>query len=336
VKLLRGERAALLDHYRDNIEAYNLCLKGRYYWSQRPFGIAQAIEFFEQAIEKDANYALAYTGLADCYNALGSWENGTLPPTEAMPKAKAAAEKALALDIMLVEAHTSLAYGRMHFNWDWDAAHAGFQHAHDINPNYPTLHHWLSHYLMAKGDADGSLSASKRYLELDPLDHLANIHLGWHYIMARQFDESVEQCFKAKELFPNSFWPHFCLGLTYEHQGLIDQARRELEKAVELSGNITFAQAALGHLYALAGETARAEAVLSTLEEVSQTRYVPSYDLALIHAGKGEHDSAFGCLEKAFQERSSWLAYLKIEPRLDPLRSDPRFSDLLSRVGLGA
>ena len=336
VKLLRGERAALFDRYRDNVEAYNLCLKGRHYWNQRPLGIMKAIEYFEQAIAMDANYALAYSGLADCYSVLGSWENGTLAPAVAMPKAKAAAEKALTLDIMLVEAHASLAFGQMHYDWDWDGTAARFRHANDINPHYPTLHHWHSHYLMAMGDPDGSLTASKRFLELDPLDMVANIHLAWHHVMAHQFEDAIEQCFRSKSLFPNSFWPYFCLGLNYEHKGLIDESRAEFEQAIKIGGDVTFAYAGLGHLHATSGERAKAENVIATLTEMSKTRYVPSFDIALIYAGLGELDNAFVWLEKSYQERSSWMAYLNVEPRLDPLRPDPRFADLLQRVGLAS
>ena len=335
VKLLRGERAALLDRYRDNIEAYNLYLKGRYYWGQRPLMIEKAIEYFELAIARDENYALAYSGLADCYYALGSWENGSMAPAVAVPKANAAAKKALTLDIMLAEAHTSLAYGKMHFEWDWAGCDARLQHAHDINPHYPTMHHWQSHYLTAMGDAAGSLAASRKFLELDPLDILANIHLAWHYVMAREFDASVEQCFKSMELFPNSFWPHFCLGITYGEKGLIDEGIKELEKSVELAG-ITFAYAGLGYFYGVAGDKAKAKGVIDSLKAMARTRYVPSFDLAMVYTGLGEIDSAFAYLEKAYEERSSWLAYLKVEPRLDVLRSDARFDELLKRVGLGS
>jgi serine/threonine protein kinase/tetratricopeptide (TPR) repeat protein len=334
VKLLKGERAALLDRYRDNLEAYNLYLKGLHYWSQRPLGIRRAIEYFEQAIEKDSNYALAYVGLADCYNALGSWENGTMAPAEAMPKGKAAAERALALDSMLAEAHTSLAYGVMHYDWDWRRADARYRHAFDINPNYPTAHHWRSHYLTAMGRAEDSLAESKRFLELDPLDLLANVHLSWHYIFARQYDEAIEQCWKSNDLFPNSFWPSFFFALAYEQKGMLDEASGEFEKAIKMSGNITFAKAGLGHLYAASGEKARAENIIAELDEISKTRYVSSYDVAVIHAGLGERDLAFKWLDRAYQEHSSWLAYLKVEPRLDALRSDSRFGDLLRSVGL--
>src|SRR5262249_11509249 len=158
-------------------------------------------------------------------------------------------------------------------------------------------------------------------------------HLAWHYVMARQFDEAIEQCFRSKDLFPNSFWPYYCLGLNYERKGLVDASRAEFEQAIRIGGDITFAYAGLGHLQATSGETAKAKSVIASLNEMAKTRYVPSYDIAVIYAGLGEHDSALEWLEKAYHERSTWLAYLKVEPRLDVLRSDERFDDLLKRVG---
>jgi serine/threonine protein kinase/Tfp pilus assembly protein PilF len=335
LKLLREEKAALLDRYRENLEAYNLYLKGRYYWSRRPLEIRKAVECFEEAIEKDPDYALAYAGLADCYNHLGSWENGTLAALEAMPKAKAAANKALELDDTLVEAHTSLAYSVMHYDWDWRAAESRYQLAFDINPNYANAHHWYSHYLTATGRTEESLAESKRYLELDPLDLLANGHLAWHYLFARQYDEAIEQCWKTNELYPNSFWPSFFFALAYEQKGVIEKASVEFERAIKMSGNITFARAGLGHLFAISDRKSEARRVVRELKHLANERYVPSYDLAVIHAGLDEKDQAFDCLEKAYQEHSSWMAYLKTEPRLDPLRSDPRFTDLMRRIRLG-
>ena len=251
-----------------------------------------------------------------------------------MPKAKAAAERAVALDNMLAEAHTSLAYGIMHYDWDWPGTEARIQQAFDINPNYPTAHHWQSHYLTAMGRTEDSLAESKRFLELDPLDLLANAHLAWHYHFARQYDEAIEQCWKSNDLFPNSFWPSFFVALTYEQKGMLDEASAEFEKAIKVSGNVTFAKAGLGHLYAASGERARAEEVIAELDQISKSRYVPAYDVAVIHAGLGDKDQAFEWLDRAYQEHSSWLAYLRVEPRLDTLRSHSRFAALLKRVAL--
>jgi TolB-like protein/Flp pilus assembly protein TadD len=334
LNLLRDEEAALLAHYRNNIDAYNCYLKGRYYWAQRPLGISTAIEYFEQAIEIDSNYALAYAGLADCYNALGSWENGTMAPSEAMPKAKAAGAKALDLDRTLAEAQCSFAYTAMHFDWDWSEANQRIQRAFSLNPNYPSAHHWHSHYLMATGRSTESLDASRRFVQLDPLDIVANSHLAWHYLFAREYNAALEQCEATRELFPNAFWPPYFGGFAYEQKGMFDEAAAEFKKAITLSGNLTCATAGLGHVYALAGEKDKALEIIAALDRRSQTQYTPVYDIAIIYAGLGELDEAFARFERDCDQHSSWLAYLAVEPRLDPLRGNPRFGQLLARVGL--
>ncbi len=317
-----------------NLEAYELYLKGRYYWAQRPQGIGKAIEYFERAINKDPNYAHARAGLADCYVTLGSWENGTMPPIEAMAKAKEAAGKALELDERLAEAHTTLAYRTTHHDWDWARAEAQFQHAFELNPNYTVCHHWYSHYLTAVGRTEESLKASKRCLELDPLDLVVNVHMAWHYHFARQYEQAVEQCWKTSELHPNSFWPAYFFGLAYEQQGQVDRAVEEFRNSVTMSGNVTFATAALGHLYGIAGKADEARVVYEELKARAERAYVPAYDIALVCTGMGWNDQALEYLARAHQERSGWMTYLKVDPRLDPLRRDARFVDLLRRVRL--
>ena len=317
-----------------NLEAYELYLKGRYYWAQRPQGIGKAIEYFERASDKDPNYARARAGLADCYVTLGSWENGTMPPIEAMAKAKEAAGKALQLDERLAEAHTTLAYRTTHHDWDWACAEAQFQHAFELNPNYAVCHHWYSHYLTAVGRTEESLKASKRCLELDPLDLVINVHLAWHYHFARQYEQAVEQCCKTTELHPNSFWPAYFFGLAYEQQGHVDLAVEQLRTSVRMSGNVTFATAALGHLYGIAGKADEAYAVYEELKARAERAYVPAYDIALVCTGMGWNDQALEYLARAHQERSGWITYLNVDPRLDPLRHEPRFVDLLRLVRL--
>lgn len=317
-----------------DLEAYELYLKGRYYWAQRPQGIGKAIEYFERAIDEDPNYARARAGLADCYVTLGSWENGTMAPIEAMAKAKEAAGKALELDERLAEAHTTLAYRTTHHDWDWACAEAQFQHAFELNPNYVVCHHWYSHYLTAVGRTEESLKASKRCLELDPLDLVMNIHMAWHYHFARQYEQAIEQCWKTGELHPNSFWLAYFFGLAYEQQGHVDRAVEEFRTSVRMSGNVTFATAALGHLYGIAGKADEARAVYEELKARAERAYVPAYDIALVCTGMGWNDQALEYLARAQQERSGWMTYLKVDPRLDPLRGDARFIDLLRRVRL--
>ena len=317
-----------------NLQAYEFYLKGRYYWAQRPQGIRKAIEYFEGAIDKDPRFARARAGLADCYATLGSWENGTMPPIEAMAKAKEAADKALELDKGLAEAHTTLAYRTTHHDWDWACAEAQFRHAFELNPNYAVCHHWYSHYLTAVGRTEESLQASKRCLELDPLDLVINVHMAWHYQFARQYEQAIEQCSKTSELHPNSFWPAYFFGLAYEQQGHVDRAIEEFRTSVGMSGSVTFATAALGHLYGIAGRADEARAVYEELTARAERAYVPAYDIALVCIGMGWNDQALEYLARAHQERSGWITYLKVDPRLDPLRHDARFVDLLRSVRL--
>lgn len=334
IELLSKERSELLTQKTENLEAYNLYLKGRHYWAQRPQGIGKAIDYFRQAIDKEPNYARARAGLADCYVTLGSWENGTMRPIEAMAKAKEAASKALEFDDHLAEAHSTLAYRTTHHDWDWALAEAQFRHAFDLNPNYAVCHHWYSHYLTAVGRTEESLNASKRCLELDPLDLVMNIHMAWHYQFARQYEQAIEQCWKTSELHPNSFWPAYFFGLAYEQQGQVDRAIEEYRTSVRMSGDVTFATAALGHLYGTAGKVDEARSVYEQLKAKAERNYVPAYDIALVCIGLGWNDEALEYLASAHQERSGWITYLKVDPRLDPLRDDVRFVALLRRVRL--
>jgi TolB-like protein/Tfp pilus assembly protein PilF len=317
-----------------NLHAYEFYLKGRYYWAQRPQGISKAIEYFEGAIEKDPNYARARAGLADCYATLGSWENGTMRPIEAMAKAKEAASKALELDNRLAEAHTTLAYRTTHHDWDWACAEAQFKHAFELNPNYAVCHHWYSHYLTAVGRTEESLKASQRCLELDPLDLVINVHMAWHYQFAHQYEQAIEQCWKTSELHPHSFWPAYFFGLAYEQQGHVDRAIEEFRTSVKMSGSVTFATAALGHLYGIVGRADEARVVYEELKARAEQAYVPAYDIALVCTGLGWNDQALEYLARAHQERSGWITYLNVDPRLDPLRHNARFVDLLRRVRL--
>lgn len=334
VELLAKERLAVVAQKQESLESYNLYLKGRFYWAQRPQGISKAIEFFERAIEKEPTSARARAGLADCYATLGSWENGTLPPIDAMARANEAATKALELDNHLAEAHTTLAYRTIHHDWDWATAEAQFQRAFDLNPNYAACHHWYSHYLTAVGREEESLRESKRCLELDPLDLVINIHMAWHYHFSHQYDQAIEQCWKTSELHPKSFWPAWFFGLAYEQQGQIDRAEEEFQTAVKMSGDVTFASAALGHLYGIVGKKAQARSIFDELTARALTSYVPAYDLALVCIGLGSKDQALEYLIEAHHERSGWMTYIRVDPRLDVLRGDPRFVDLLHRMRL--
>ena len=314
-------------------EAQEDYLKGLYYWGQRPLGLQKGIGFFQQALERDPTYAPAYAGLALSYATMGSWENGSLPPRETMPKAKAAAEKALELDDTLSQAHAALAYVHLHYDWDWTAADKEFRRSFRLNNNDPTAHHWYSHFLTVVGRNTASLAESKRALELDPLDPGISIHLAWFYYYAGQYDEVIAKSNEVIAAAPQSFWPHFDLGLAYEQKGMFEQAISEFGKAREMSPASTFVIAALGHTHAMARQHAKAMQVLVDLFEMSKRSYVPAFDVAVVYAGIGDSKSALLWLEKALEERSGWLVYLKYDPRFEPLHSDFRFQNIVRRVG---
>ena len=331
---ISGEQAERMGkHGTADPEAYDCYLKGRHHWNNRPAGILKAVESFKQAVAKDPGYALAYTGLADCYGTMGSWEGNVMAPTDAWPLAAAAARRALELDETLGEAHTSLAHVHLHYDWNWPAAQAEFRRAVEIHPAYSTAHHWLSHLAMAMERPELSLAESRRCLELDPLDLILNVHLIWHYWLARQPDEAIEQGVKTRELYPNSFWPEFFTGLAYEEKHMPELAVAHLEKAATLSGGTGYVLAALGHAHAEAGQSGKALELLRTLDGLSGERYVPAYDRAIIHLGLNQLDQAMDWLQRAYKERSSWMSYLNVEPRLAPLRSDARFAELARGLG---
>jgi TolB-like protein/Flp pilus assembly protein TadD len=329
------KKVAAKEHTQDK-QAYQLYLRGRYLWNKRPSVdmVQKAISHFQQAIERDPRFVLPYVGLADSLNTLGGWESGAVAPAIAIPQARMAAQKALELDRSSAEAYASLGVASMHYDWQWDEAEAHFRRALRVNPGYSHLRHWYSHYLTATGRHEESLAESLVVLELDPLDLIINIHLAWHYIMARQYEPAIDQIRKTVEMEPNFHWGYFFLALVYEQTGQIKEAVENLRKSVELSAGATLTLSELGHAYAVAGDADNAVKVLRRLEELSKNRYVSSYEVGLIHAGLGDLDEAFQWMEKAYQERSGWLAYMNVEPRLDCLRQDCRFGDLLRRIGL--
>lgn len=333
VELTREQSGAILRARPANFDAFQLCMKGRYYWARRPTGIQNAIQYFKQAIELDPVYPPALIGLADCYNTLGSWENGSEQPTVVMPLGMSLAEKALQIDDQLGEAHTSKAYCLFHYNRDWDSAEREFRRAIQLSPDYSAVHHWYSHFLTAMGRTEESLRESRRALELDPLDMLMNVHLAWHFQLAGQFDEALAQAERSVRTEPGWHWSYFFLGWACEQKSNMTKAIDALTKSVELSNGHTVMTGALGHAYGINGERSKAKTILRQLETVAKTKYVASYEIAMIHFGLGETDQGFHWLEKALEERSGWLVYLNREPRLAAMRSDPRFQEILRRVG---
>nr|MBA2703849.1 tetratricopeptide repeat protein [Blastocatellia bacterium] len=332
---LTGEEKKLLTKRpTSNTEAYQAYLKGRYFWNKRTEeGYKRAIEYFEESIEKDPRYAQAYAGLADSYALLGSMGNAVLPRSEAMPRAKLAAEKALLIDETLAEAHASLAFVLMHFEWDWPGAEREFKRAIELNPSYATAHHWYAYYLLARGRTDESLAEIKRAQEIDPLSLIINTDVGEMYFFARQYDRAIEQCQKTRELDPDFDLAVRLLGWTYLQKGMHEKAIAELQRAVSLSQGRRDSTALLGYAYGVVGKREEAKEVLSELKEIGKRSYVGPFEIALIYTGLNEKDQAFAWLEKAYDERSGSLILLNADPALDGLRSDRRFADLVRRVG---
>ena len=333
-KLTGSEKQAIAARPTENSEAHQLYLKGRYFLSRRTEeGLKKSVEFFNQAIDKDSGYALAYSGLADSnmYLLKLAFLRG-LSRKESYERAKAAATKALELDDNLAEAHTSLALVKMEYEWEWASSEGEFKRAIQLNPGFAEAHHQYSHYLTAMGRSSESLAESLRALELDPLSLVLNGHLAWHYLYARQYDQAIQQCQKTAELDRNYPETADFRGLAYEQKGMYREAIAELQMAVNLSGNSPHIKAELGHAYAIAGETTPALDILDELKRESTETHISSYDIAVIYIGLGRKDQALEALENAYQERSEWLRYVKVDPRLDPLRGDPRFEKLANQV----
>lgn len=313
-------------------DAYQLYLQGRYHWNKPTLeGMQQSIDFFQQAIQKDPKYALAYAGQADAYALLADFN--VLPAREVMPKVKIAAAKAIELDDGLAEAHTSLAWARFH-DWSWIGAENEFKRAIALNSSYPAAHSWYGEYLMARGRFDDALAEMNRAHELDPLSPAINLALGYRFYYARQYSQAIEQCQKTLALDSHFVPAQLFLARAYEQKGMYPVAIAEFRKALDLSEGDTNELAALGHAYAISHQESEARKILGQLRERSQQTYVQPTWVAVIYIGLGEKNQGFNWLQKAYEDRSSWLVYLQVDPLFDSVRSDPRFIALLRRVGL--
>jgi TolB-like protein len=333
VKLTAQEQARLANTHSINPEAYRLYLKGRYYWYKlKPEAMQKAIEYFQQAVEKDPAYALAYAGLADTYNALAFFT--VFPPREVVPKAKAAAVKALEIDANLAEAHVSLGWAGFTYDLDWPAAGKHLERAVVLNPAYPLAHSYYSLYLGALGRSEEGLTEAKRALDLDPVSPAILHYVVVQLYLARRFDEAIEQCRKTLELDPSFTPAHRVLGEVYAAKGMYRESLAAYEKYATLSGGSPGATAFVAYAHALSGQRSQAFRVLDQLGATSKQRYVPALSFAVVSVGLGEKEQAFLWLEKAYDERTNSLAYLKVDATWDPLRSDPRLADLVRRIGL--
>ena len=302
LKLTEEEKKRPGRHYTQNPEAYRAYLKGRYYWNKHTAeGYEKAIESYEEAIRFDLHYALAYSALADSYVTFDFY--GVLPPLEIGPKAKAAAVNALLLDDTLAEAHLALACVKMIYERAWSEAEREFLITIELDPNYAHARNWYSHFLMAMGRVEESLTQTELAFKLDPLDDSINHYLGWHYLHARQFDRAITQLQKVLTTNPDFYLARVTLGMAYVQKGEFDKAITELSRALE-ADRLPVVLGFLGHAYGIAGQRERAVQIIEELEELSNRTYVPPYSIGLIHASLGEKDEAFVWFERTFADRN--------------------------------
>jgi TolB-like protein/DNA-binding winged helix-turn-helix (wHTH) protein/Tfp pilus assembly protein PilF len=333
INLNPQEQAALKNTKFVNPQAYEFYLKGRYFWNKRTAdGLKVALAYFNQAVDEDPKYAQAYSGLADTYALLGDWQYAAMTPKEALPKAKAAAIKALELDSTLGEAHNSLAFVLDGFDWDLDAGGKEFRRAIDLNPSYATAHHWFAWHLSLLGRYDEAIAEMRKAENLDPLSLIINADLAELLVLAHSYDESIRQSNKTIEMDPNFAMAHNQLAQGYLEKHMYSEAVTELEKAVRLSGGSPTCIANLARAYAASGKRSEAIRLLSGLQKRSNPTYSYGSEIATIYASLGNRDQAMNWLEKAYEERFNPGVLLR--PGFDPLRSDPRFEDLVHRIGL--
>lgn len=332
LNLTGDEKRRLARRYTENTEAYQAYLRGRFFWARdRPDMLRKAIEYFQQAIKIDPDYALAYSGLADSYSGLGNVRVGVQPPNEVMPQAKAAALKALELDDTLAEAHASLGSIRMRYDLDWSSAEKEYKRAIELNPTDARMHQWYASLLSARGRHDEAIAEIERAKELDPVSVVINSVSGMYLFHARRYDEAIVAFSKTLEMDPSYGHARGYLGAIYEQKGMFQEAIEAFKKNVETNREMNLQP--LGHAYALAGKRAEAVAILDELKEMSKQRYVPAYFMAVVYTGLNDKTRAIEWLQKGYDERSGGLIFINVDPRFDVLRSDPRFQDLLRRMG---
>jgi TolB-like protein/Tfp pilus assembly protein PilF len=334
MRLTGDDDKRMAKSYTANPEAYQDYLKGRYWSNKRnKEGFNKGIEYFQQAIEKDPAYALAYSGLADSYSLLSDY--GLVAPKESYAKAKEAALKALEIDDTLGEAHASLAVTKAFYDWDWSGGEREFQRAIELNPAYAAAHQWYGQSLWQTGRLEEAIAEYKRAVKLDPLSLIINRNLGLAFYLARQYDQAIEQFQKTLEMDPNLVMAHLDLGVAYIQKSMYKEAIAECEKELVVSPGNPYALSGLGYAYAVAGRRAEAQKVLDKLNELSKQRYVPARFMAIIYGKLGEKGKAFELLKESYDDRSLDIGPgIKMDPTFDPLRSDPRFQDLLRRMNL--
>ena len=333
LRLTGDQKQRLTKRYTEDAEAYQLYLKGRYHWNKRaPEDVQKAIAYFQQAIDKDPAYALAYAGLADSYIYLAFF--AAVPPREAMPKAKASAARALEIDHQLGEAHVSLGYISYLYDWDWPAAGKHFDQAFALNPGYASSHPFYPLYLSSRGRSEEAVAVAKHALDLDPASPALSQSLAVQLYLGGQYDRAIEQCQKTTEMDANFAVAYSLLGTAYLSKGMHREGLLTLEKYSALTQRSPSALALLGYSYARSGGRNQALRIIEELKADSKQRFVSAYFFALVYAGLEDRDQAFLWLEKAYEERFFRLAYFKQESLWGPLRSDPRFADIVRRIGI--
>jgi len=333
IKLSGVDERRLTKNHTTNAEAYQLYLKGLFYWNHRtPEALKKSVDYYNQAIEKDPAYAQAYAGMALAYVLFSQYSVSS--PAESMPKAKAAATKALELDESLAEAHTALGFALYQYDRNLPESNRQYQRAIELNPNYATAHQWYAIMnLVIMQRFDEAIAEAKRAQELDPLSLIVNMELGSNYIAARRYDEAIEQLRRTIELDQNWYLGHLTLCQAYELKGLFSQAVAECQKGRDLNDDPSMLSA-LAHVYAASGKRDEAMKILAEMHELAKGHYVPAYNFALTYAGLGDRNQAFQWLERSLEDRSWEITNVKVDPMLDNLHSDPRFADLVRRVGL--
>jgi len=333
ISLNPQEQAALKNAKVVNPEAYVSYLKGRYFWNKRTAdSLKVALAYFNQAIDEDPKYAQAYAGLADTYALLGDWQYAVMTPKEALPKAKAAAIKALELDSTLGEAHNSLAFCLDGFDWDLDSAGKEFRRAIELNPGYATAHHWYAWHLSLLGRYEEAIAEMRKAENLDPLSLVINADLAELLVLAHSYDESIQQSRKTIEMDPNFGLAHNHLAQAYLQKHMNEEAVVELQKAVQLSGGSPTCIANLARAYVASGKRGEAEKLLSDLKKRSNPSHSFASEIAVIYVALGDPDQAITWLKRGYEERFNPGVLLR--PGFDPLRLDPRFEDLVRRIGL--
>ena len=333
LKLSGKQKKQLSKRHTENTEAYQLYLKGRYHWNKwTEDGFNKSLEYYEQAIKLDPQFGLAYSGLSDAYGAL--WYFNYLPAQEALPKATATALKAIEIDERLAEAHLSLANAKFFYEWDWATAEREYKRAIELNPSYANAHHMYAFFLMSRGEADEAIEEIKRAQELDPLSVVISGAMGMPFYFMRQYDRAIKEISKALELDPNFLLARETLAACYEMTGRYDEAVEEYLKSIVLWGSTPGIIDALREAYRQGGMQGFWQKRLDIALERSKETYIPPYFIAELYASLDERDKAFEWLERAYEERAGFLIHIKSEPAFDNLRDDPRFDDLLRRIGL--